>query len=151
VFQRLLEVLYVNERRRGLTPRPEAIEFGREILRRDIQEYERAHKIDGPAFFDRGIGDALCMLYNCNGMDMSEVYELNARYPYSSPVFVLPPWKSIFVNDSERDQTFEEAMQISERLMVWHVNLGYSVLEVPFGTPEQRVAFILRTTGLGLA
>jgi predicted ATPase len=140
----------IRERKeKGLSPRPEAIEFAAEILRLDIQEYERLANFSGPVFFDRGIGDALCMLYNCSSIDILEARQYCIRYPYSSPVFLLPPWESIFVNDGERDQTFEDALHISERLARWYESLGYPVVEVPSGSPNQRLAFILRTVGFG--
>lgn len=133
---------------KGLSPRPEPVAFAREILARDVQEYEKTLNSTGPVFFDRGVGDALCMLYNCGALDMSELRDLHLKYPYNSPVFLLPPWESIFINDTERDQTFDEAVQISERLAEWYENLGYTVVEVPAGTPHQRVAFILSTAGI---
>jgi predicted ATPase len=146
--QEVARTIIRERKEKGLSPRPTDVEFALEILARDIHEYQRVENLDGPVFFDRGILDALCMVYDCGAMDMAGTREMSIKYSYSSPVFLLPPWKSIFVNDAERDQSFEDAVQISERLASWYQNLGYRVEKVPSGLPQERVAFILSAAGL---
>ena len=59
----------------------------------------------------------------------------------------VSPWEDIYTNDSERDQTFEEAVQVYQSCAQWHTTFGYSLIEVPKGTVSERVAFILERVG----
>src|SRR5262250_602611 len=46
----------------GLRPRPPLVQFGHEMLQRDIARYRETQAADHPVFFDRGIVDALGVL-----------------------------------------------------------------------------------------
>src|SRR5215469_13697565 len=52
----------------GLRPRPPLAQFGHEILQRDIARYRETRVTEHPVFFDRGIVDALGMLYHQQAM-----------------------------------------------------------------------------------
>ena len=62
----------------------------------------------------------------------------------SSKVFVLPPWKAIYVNDAERDHTFEHAESVNKTAQEWYCRCGYQVLEVPMVSVDERCTFVLR-------
>ena len=64
-------------------------------------------------------------------------------------VFVLPPWKEIFINDAERDQTFAEAVIVFERVTQWYRGLGYTIREVPRASLTERADFVLHALGAG--
>src|SRR5437660_8880600 len=49
----------------------------------------------------------------------------------SSKVFVLPPWKAIYVNDAERDHTFEHAESVNSITQEWYRRCRYQLIEVP--------------------
>jgi len=36
-----------------------------------------------------------------------------SQYQYFPKVFLLPPWKAIYVNDAERDHTFEHPESVN--------------------------------------
>jgi predicted ATPase len=38
----------------------------------------------------------------------------------AAPVFVLPPWKAIYVTDAERDHTFEHAEAVDRITQEWY-------------------------------
>jgi len=40
-------------------------------------------------------------------------------FPYNPVVFLLTPWEEIYATDSERDQTFEEAIKVLKRVKRW--------------------------------
>lgn len=129
--------------RRGLSPRPGAIEFGREILAVDMEQYDNCTDHGNPVFFDRGIGDALSMLYQCGDLDLRAATQCLNERPYNRRVFLFPPWEAIYSADSERDQTFDDAMEVADRLEKWYGQLGYSIVRVPWGTPAERLQFIV--------
>jgi len=60
-------------------------------------------------------------------------------------IFLLPPWKEIYVSDNERFESFEEAKQIHCHLENTYRTYGYTIELVPFGTIQERVDFILNS------
>lgn len=102
---------------RGEAPRPEPLDFAREILRRDVEKYERSGQADW-VFFDRGVVEALGMLQECEPQPEAELRRLLSTCRFHS-VFVLPPWEAIYRNDSEPDQTFAEAVAVHHKVVRW--------------------------------
>lgn len=94
-------------------------------------------------FFDRGMPDVIAYI-KVAGMEVPTPLSaaLNS-YPYNQQVFILPPWESIFVNDTERWQSFEEASQIYEAIRETYSASGYQLIEVPKVSAADRMAFIL--------
>ncbi|MBU59709.1 MAG: hypothetical protein CL543_12585 [Alcanivorax sp.] len=131
----------------GLSPRPDASSFAREILDSDIEQYRAATAHHGVTFFDRGVLDALYMLDLASAITEDEAAGLVQRFPYHNPVFLLPPWQEIYGTDSERDQTFEESVEVFEGMKRWYERWGYETVEVPRAGIEERVAFILGKVG----
>ena len=58
-------------------------------------------------------------------------------------IFILPPWEEIYVSDDERYENFEQAKLIYNHLTDTYQNYGYNLIEVPKGTVEERIDFIL--------
>jgi predicted ATPase len=59
-------------------------------------------------------------------------------------VFVLPPWEAIYTTDSERDQTFADALRVHDTLTHWYRRCDYEIIEVPTGPVAERCAHVLR-------
>lgn len=96
-----------------------------------------------PIFFDRGILDTIGYL-KMEDIPIPKEMEMMAReMSYNRNVFILPPWKEIYENDSERKQTLEIAIATFECMYETYREYGYSIIEVPKGTIEQRVQFII--------
>jgi predicted ATPase len=94
-------------------------------------------------FFDRGILDTLCYA-NMIGLGISDEMESIAKtHLYNKKVFVLPPWIEIYQTDSERKQTWEEAIFTFKKMRETYVKYGYEVIEVPKETVENRRNYIL--------
>ena len=58
-------------------------------------------------------------------------------------MLILPPWKEIYVQDNERMENFEQACGIHAQLENTYIQLGYKPVEVPFGTIENRLQFVI--------
>jgi predicted ATPase len=127
----------------GLSPRPPALEFARQILSRDVAKYQQPPELD-LAFFDRSVVEALCMVNQATRLEARELRALLAQYRYDRRVFVLPPWEAIFTTDSERDQTFAEALHVHRTLTRWYRRCGYETIEVPIGPVAERCTYVLR-------
>ncbi|ETX05739.1 MAG: hypothetical protein ETSY2_21180 [Candidatus Entotheonella gemina] len=104
----------------GLSPRPSPDQFGRDILRMDIDGYRATSITDAPVFFDRGIVDALGMLDQQDAISLADTEAYMKAFPYHEMVFVMPPWQDIYTNDAERDQTFSESVQVYESVKQWY-------------------------------
>ncbi|MCC5903767.1 MAG: AAA family ATPase [Halomonas sp.] len=129
----------------GLSPRPDPVSFGQEILSSDIEKYREATVCDHAIFFDRGVLDALYMLDAENALTFDEIAQYVQQYPYNGVVFLLPPWEEIYDTDSERDQSFEESIAVFGGMKKWYSQWGYKTLEVPHNSINERVSFILQS------
>lgn len=129
--------------KRGLSPRPPAIEFAKSILSRDVEQYEATHNGEGFIFFDRSLVDSLGMLDELAHLAEADKHRFLAQYPYYATSFILPPWREIYHTDSERDQSYEEAVRVHRALHEWYIKCGYNVVEVPKLAIDDRCAFVL--------
>jgi predicted ATPase len=65
--------------------------------------------------------------------------------PILFQVFVLPPRKAIYVNDGERDHTFEHAEWVYSTVQEWYRRLGrYQIIEVPRVSVAERCTYVLQ-------
>lgn len=125
----------------GLAARPEPDLFANSIFEEDVKNYKAAPS-SSVCFFDRGVVDSLGMLHSCSVLSDDEIDMNLCRYPYNRVVFVFPPWKEIYRKDSERDQTWEEAVGVFESVKSWYSRCKYEVRLVPIGSLQERVEFV---------
>lgn len=118
--------------------------FLREIIRRAVRDLADAASRTGPSFFDRGLPDAIAYAVRFR-VDPEEFRAAAARHRYANEVFVLPPWKEIFVNDELRGASFDDYQRFHEQITRAYQDCGYTLVEVPRDTVERRADFI-RTT-----
>lgn len=130
---------------RGEAPRPSAVQFAQEIVRRDIAACSSQPTSNGWVFFDRGLVDGLGLLNEVSPLHAAEIEAFLAEYPFHSHVFILPPWEAIYIQDSERDQTFAECLRVHDSLVRWYKRCGFVLHEVPPLTAEERAAFVIST------
>lgn len=134
---------------RGLSPRPDPAAFAREILDRDVEKVRRHPPTSRWVFFDRGVVEALGMLQGVSPLAEVELQAMLAAHPFHNPVFILPPWQAIFTTDTERDQTFDEAVDVHRRIVAWYGACGYRLHEVPRLPVGERADHVLRVLGEG--
>jgi len=141
--------IIAERRARGESPRPDAMAFAQEILRRDIDKYLQEQRNPRWVFFDRGLVEALGMLNEASPLSADELENRLAEYPFHATVFVLPPWEGIYANDAERDQSFADAVAVHAEIVEWYTSCGYALNEVPRLPVTQRVEYVLRVLGEG--
>lgn len=95
-------------------------------------------------FFDRGIPDVHAYMDYFKTEYPSIYIEKSKEYKYDK-VFHFSPWKDIHEIDNERYETFEETTAIDVFLMKSYTDLGYNIINVPFGTLEERTNFVLNS------
>ena len=94
-------------------------------------------------FLDRGIPDVLAYMHYIGDSYPSFFDKACQEHKYTA-IFVLPPWKEIYVSDAERYENYEQAVLIHEHLMETYKKYGYSITEVPKDSVENRVDFIMK-------
>lgn len=116
--------------------------FAQKAMARMIHHYERASPAAGITFFDRGIPDIVAYLRAAQLPVDSLHQQALASYPYNQQVFLAPPWPDIYVNDSERWQSYEEAVSLYHSIKETYNSLNYTLLELPRASVAERVQFI---------
>ncbi len=107
------------------------------------QFHEATNLIEKFVFFDRGIPDVHAYM-NYFGLNYPDKYaEISNKNRYDF-VFLMPPWEEIYITDSERYESFEQALAIHNHLLRAYESLNYTVVEVPKGTVNDRTDYILR-------
>lgn len=121
------------------------LDFNTRLLNGRLNQFEQALGIEKPLiFFDRGIPDVLAYMSFFN-QSYSEDFLNVCRHHKYNHVFLLPPWESIYETDNERFESFEEALKIHAFLEEVYIKLGYNIIEVPFGSIQERTDFIINS------
>ena len=93
-------------------------------------------------FLDRGIPDVLAYMHYI-GDSYPSFFDQACREHIYTKIFLLPPWEEIYESDNERYENFEQATLIYNHLTETYQKYGYHLIEVPKGTVEERISFIL--------
>lgn len=116
------------------------------MLEASIQSYrvaQNTYPLENTVIFDRGIPDTVCYAAMI-GLEISEQMEMAVdRHRYYSTVFILPPWPEIYHTDTERKQTWEEAVFTYEMMQKTYSRYGYQLVEVPRVPVEERAEFVI--------
>jgi predicted ATPase len=118
--------------------------FSKMLLEGRVQQFKRAEKSRSDVvFFDRGIPDVFAYM-NYLGVTYPDVFVNESKINrYFNTIFLMPPWKEIYITDNERYESFEQSLAIHNHLKIAYSNLDYKIVEVPLGTIDERVNFIL--------
>ncbi|WP_228728579.1 AAA family ATPase [Chryseobacterium endalhagicum] len=110
-----------------------------------VKTYQKikAETASGIVFFDRGLLDTICYMDMENIPVVQEKERIIREIMYSKNVFILPPWKDIYENDTERKQDWNEAVFTFKKMKETYLKYGYMVIEVPKDTVQKRCTFIL--------
>lgn len=94
-------------------------------------------------FFDRGLLDRICYM-EMEDIKISQEIQDDLSSALYKKVFILPPWEEIYVTDSERKQSWAEALETFESMKKVYEKYGYETIEVPKLSIAERVQFIER-------
>lgn len=95
-------------------------------------------------FLDRGIPDVVAYM-DFIGDDYPIEFVTACRENIYTKAYILTPWKEIYKSDTERYENFEQAQIIYNHLVLTYEKYGYTLIEVPKDTVENRVEFILKS------
>jgi len=113
------------------------------MLQLELRDYHAVTETAAPVFFDRGVPE-LSGYGNAPGEpDPAALTAAIAGCRYSSRIFLFPAWADIYVHDDLRKHTFEHAVAVTEMCREAYERLGYTIVDVPRASVEDRVRFVL--------
>jgi len=128
---------------KGLIPRPDPKTFAQEIFNKDWTNFTSNSDLSSLLFFDRSFVDSTWQLFSSDMAGYYKIKDIHLKNRYNNKVFITPPWREIYINDTERDQSFEESIKVYERLSEWYKEHGYNIVVLPKDSIENRAKFVL--------
>ncbi len=125
-----------------MSPRPAPEVFARQMFEIDLEQFINNSDRSEILFFDRSFLDSAFLIQQNDKIYFEKIRSYISTHQFNRKVFLAPPWKEIYTNDSERDQTFEESVNIYESLRKWYLLSGYEPIMLPRLNVEKRMAFI---------
>lgn len=117
--------------------------FSELLLEGRKKQYHQALKEKSPVvFIDRGIPDVLAYMHYIGDAYPAFFDEACREHKYTK-IFILPPWEAIYESDDARYENYEQATLIYKHLKETYEGYGYSLIEVPKDTVDNRILFIL--------
>jgi len=112
-----------------------------------LDTYRQCEALPGPVLFDRAIPDILgyAALF---GFAFPPGENAAHLYRYNPQVFVAPAWEKIYCTDNERTLPFSQALKFGNDLRVIYERFGYTLIDLPCVSVEERVDFILDRLGV---
>ena len=127
---------------RGL-PSVDPALFAELMLAADLRGHAEARAGRGNVFFDRGLPDIAGYLALCGLPIPDHVARAAQQLRYRRTVFIAPPWREIFTQDTERKQDFAEAERTYAAMAATYPRYGYALVELPRVSVAERVSFVL--------
>ncbi|NNL83465.1 MAG: ATP-binding protein [Winogradskyella sp.] len=122
--------------------------FSQKLLEGRQQQFIEAQQSPKDlVFLDRGLPDVLAYMDFVGDTYPDHFKSVCQSHQYEH-IFVLSPWQEIFVQDTERYESFEDAIAIHHCLLDTYRRFGYQLIDVPFDSIENRVTFILNALNL---
>lgn len=118
--------------------------FAELCVSRAMYFYNLAIGLDQPVFFDRSVIDNISGIERL-GLAMPVYFpQALVQYRYANRVFMVPPWREIFVQDAERQHSFADAEQEFYGSQQAYVANHYEVVIIPKMPIHKRADFIER-------
>ncbi|WP_310556356.1 ATP-binding protein [Flavobacterium sp.] len=117
--------------------------FSELLLEGRIKQYQDAqNELQEIVFIDRGIPDVLAYMHYI-GDSYPEFFDKACHNYKYTKIFMLPPWREIYISDNERYENYEQAKEIYKHLVETYQKYNYNLIEVPKDTVDNRILFIL--------
>ena len=121
--------------------------FAELMLSWEMRSYRIALREVGPVIFDRGVPDVIGYLRQLSVPVPAHMQRAAERFRYNRRIFVAPPWREIFKQDSERRQCFDEAARTYEAMVETYSELGYELIGLPRASVAARREFVMDMIG----
>jgi predicted ATPase len=116
--------------------------FAELCISRAMYLYNTTEANGRPTLFDRSIIDNVLGLERSGFRIPAYLRTAISTYRYAGSVFLVPPWRELFVSDSERRHSFEEAVGEYDDLIAGYTQFGYKIVVVPPASVPERADFL---------
>ncbi|ECE0731968.1 ATPase [Salmonella enterica subsp. houtenae] len=113
--------------------------FAELMLALDIRGWHQAQNSPTTVFYDRGIPDIAGYLTLAGETAPDHLINAIYHFRYAPTVILLPPWRAIYHQDSERKQSWDEAVRTYEAMIRTYQHYGYQLYELPFASVNARM------------
>ncbi len=116
--------------------------FAELMLCWELRSYHLADGREAPVFFDRGVPDIVGYL-RLEGLPVPDhVHTAAKAFRYHRRVLVAPPWPEIYEQDSERKQSYAEAVRTCASMVATYTAYGYEPVYLPLAPVAERARFV---------
>lgn len=103
---------------------------------------EKYKNRENSVFSDRGLVDNIAWFSSLKSTPPQKLIDAINTQPYREPIFVLPPWQEIYVQDEIRNKSFNQALNEYDDIMRELEKLEWETIIVPKTNVLDRVKFI---------
>ena len=122
------------------------IKFSKELFKLRYKQYKLNINLSTYSVYDRGPIDVLAYL-NFKNIEIPKNLVSTSKKINYDYIFILRPWKEIYINDSERYETFEQSLDIDRSLQQTYESFNLSLTEIPKISTKERIKFIKKVVG----
>tara|TARA_Y100001968_G_C19333808_1_gene705713 strand:- start:221 stop:739 length:519 start_codon:yes stop_codon:yes gene_type:complete len=142
-FDEISREVIINQIKMGgdALPWKNLFSFSQKVFK--LRESQFSESITTIQFFDRSIVDVYAYMKADNLKVPQKFISSIKKNKYHKVVFITPAWKEIYKNDSERQESFTQAIKIEKYLKHSYEKFGYQLLTIPKISVTDRVNFIL--------
>ncbi len=119
------------------------LKFSEELMKERKKQFENAYRLNKTKkniiFYDRGIHDVFAYLLTI-GKGNAYWKKKVLKFQYDL-VFLVAPWRKIYVRDNQRLETFKVAQSYYPYIKKTY-SMKHDVIEIPQMTIGERVAFV---------
>ncbi len=112
------------------------------MLSRSIYQFKQTQDLNEDVIYDRGMPDILAY-FDLFNISYPPAQKASKIFRYEPKVFVFPAWQEIYTTDDERKMSFELAQEFGMKVQKIYRDYGYSIINVPCVSPNERAKFIL--------
>ena len=94
-------------------------------------------------FFDRGVHEIIAYL-NFIKIKYDNYFIESAKKIVYDKIFILPPWKDIYINDNVRYESFDQCKQIHEEIVKVYKELKVEIIVLEKNSVPNRIDNILQ-------
>lgn len=123
-------------------PWKNGLAFGEKLVDHTIASLAKWSDVTCPIFSDRGLIDNLAWFNSLKATPPKKLIDAITAHPYKEPIFILPPWEDIYVQDEVRNKSFDQALVEYEAIVTELEKLGWHSIIIPKTTVLDRVKFI---------
>ena len=133
-----------NEQKKGVEQffLKDPIEFSKRLMILRSNQYKKIQNAEF-TFFDRGVHEIIAYL-NFIKIKYDNFFIERAKEIVYNKIFILPPWKNIYVNDKQRYESFEQCKQIHSEIVKIYREFETEIIMLEKNSVNQRISSILK-------